>query len=243
VHVIGKGITRFHAIYWPAILRSAREPLPTAVLVHDYLTVAGAKVSKSAAGEGTAPLELAERYGADALRWWFLRDVPRSGDADFRRALLAARANELADELGNFVNRTIALRSGSAGHVARSASGPPEGGERLHAAILAAPLAIDDALAHYDFRTATAALWEIVVEGNRFISSARPWECSPHARAGDARAEARLQSVLELLAQACTTIAAELRPFLPGAAARITEAIELLDPQRGRRLFRKCSLQ
>ncbi|MDQ6819474.1 MAG: methionine--tRNA ligase [Actinomycetota bacterium] len=240
VHVIGKGITRFHAIYWPAILRSAGEPLPTAVLVHDYLTVGGAKLSKSAAAESTAPLELATRFGSDALRWWFLRDVPRFGDADFRLPLLAARANELADELGNFVNRTIVLRSGSAGRVAPSTSGPPAGGARLHAAILAAPRSIDDALAHYDFRTATAALWEIVVQGNRFISSARPWELSPHAREGDASARARLQAVLELLAQACTTIAFELRPFLPGAADRITDAIELLDPQRGRSLFRKC---
>jgi methionyl-tRNA synthetase len=108
VHVIGKGIVRFHAVYWPAILLSAGEALPTAIFVHDYLSVEGQKLSKSA-GHTHYPVEIADRFGTDALRWWFLRDVPRTGDADFREALLAVRANELADGLGNLVNRTITL--------------------------------------------------------------------------------------------------------------------------------------
>lgn len=106
LHVIGKGIIRFHAIYWPAILLSAREPLPTTIFVHDYVTVEGQKLSKSL-GNAIDPHRLVERYGADAVRWWFLRDVPRNGDVDFREELLAARANELADGLGNLINRTI----------------------------------------------------------------------------------------------------------------------------------------
>src|SRR5205823_4682260 len=108
LHVIGKGIIRFHAVYWPAILLSARQPLPTAIFVHDYLTVDGQKLSKSS-GTSFDPAVLAARYGADALRWWFLRDVPRAGDADFSEQRLVARANELADDLGNLVNRTISL--------------------------------------------------------------------------------------------------------------------------------------
>jgi|tagenome__1003787_1003787.scaffolds.fasta_scaffold20872609_1 methionyl-tRNA synthetase len=108
VHLVGKGITRFHAVYWPAILLSAGEPLPTTVVVHDYLTVEGRKISKSA-GTSAHPATLVDRYGGDALRWWLLRDVPPSGDADFREHQLGLRANELADGLGNLVNRTIAL--------------------------------------------------------------------------------------------------------------------------------------
>jgi methionyl-tRNA synthetase len=91
LHVIGKGIIRFHAIYWPAILLSAGRPLPTTIFVHDYLTVEGQKLSKSL-GTTIDPLWAIVRYGADALRWWFLRDGPRNGDADFREELLAARA-------------------------------------------------------------------------------------------------------------------------------------------------------
>ena len=91
VHVIGKGIIRFHAVYWPAILLSAGEPLPTAIFVHDYVTLDGRKLAKSSAASAD-PAELAARYGIDALRWWFLRDVPRAGDVDFREELLAVRA-------------------------------------------------------------------------------------------------------------------------------------------------------
>ena len=112
IHMVGKGITRFHAVYWPAILLSAGEPLPTRILVHDYLTADGRKLSKSL-GNAVGPEELVDRYGADALRWWLVRDVPRSGDADFRDPQLARRANELADGLGNLVARTLALAARS----------------------------------------------------------------------------------------------------------------------------------
>jgi len=82
IHLLGKGVLRFHAVYWPAMLLSAGLPLPTDLLVHDYLTIGGRKISKS--GGGTVdPAELACRYGTDPVRWWLLREVPRVGDADF----------------------------------------------------------------------------------------------------------------------------------------------------------------
>ena len=82
IHVVGKGVLRFHAVYWPALLLSAGLALPTEIHVHDYLTVDGRKISKSA-GTGVDPVAVADAYGTDALRWWLLRDVPRTGDADF----------------------------------------------------------------------------------------------------------------------------------------------------------------
>ncbi len=135
VHVVGKGVLRFHAVYWPAILLSAGVPLPTEIFVHDYLTIDGRKISKSAgasagAGNGAGapagsagiangvdgaldandPVALAGAYGADALRWWLLRDVPRVGDTDFTVEKLITRANEdLANGLGNLVNRVVSL--------------------------------------------------------------------------------------------------------------------------------------
>jgi methionyl-tRNA synthetase len=156
--------------------------------------------------------------------------VPRSGDADFREALLAARANELADDLGNLVNRTIAL-------VRRSRPGDARLGERVpaEAAPLAAALerlgpAIDAALDRFDFRSAAAALWQVVAEANRFVAVTRPWE---------AASLERLDDVLAVLLTACRTVAVELEPFLPRAAGRIREALDLCDPERGRRLFVK----
>src|SRR6266542_38182 len=99
----------FHAVYWPALLLSAGVPLPTEILVHDYLTVEGRKLSKSN-GNVIDPVALAERFGTDAVRWWLLREVPRVGDADFTVERLAARRDEdLANGLGNLVNRVVSM--------------------------------------------------------------------------------------------------------------------------------------
>jgi methionyl-tRNA synthetase len=234
VHVIGKGIVRFHAIYWPAILLSAGQPLPTTIFVHDYLTVDAQKLSKS---RGTAidPLRIVERYGPDALRWWFLRDGPRNGDADFREELAAVRANELADGLGNLINRTIALVSRNRPDGVRPTSDDPAEAASLRALCDGLPSAIDEALAVFDLRTATAAFWDVVAEANRFVSLTQPWELAKTARSE------RLDAVLAVLLRACRVITEELRPFLPLAAERIETALVDLDARKGRALFSKVA--
>ena len=238
LHVIGKGISRFHAVHWPAILLSAGEPLPTSILVHDYLTVEGRKISKSL-GTAIDPLRVVERYGADALRWWLLRDVPRKGDADFREELVAARANELADGLGNLINRTIALVSRNRPAGIPETGGSPAEAEPLRRQCRELPAAIDDSLAGFDLRSAATALWEVTTETNRFVSATQPWELARAARAGNELASEHLDAVLALLLDACRVIASELRPFLPAAAERIEAALTDLDVQRGRTLFPK----
>jgi methionyl-tRNA synthetase len=235
VHVIGKGIIRFHAVYWPAILLSAGESLPTTIFVHEYLTVDGQKLSKSR-GASADPAALAARYGTDALRWWLIRDVPRSSDADFREALLAVRANELADDLGNLVNRTITLVSRFRPNGVRSTP-PPN--EPLLAAVAQASDTIDAALDRFDFRAAAEALWGVVNEANRFVSATRPWELAKAERSGVGAVTARLDTVLSVLVTACHAIAQELCPFLPEAATRIEHALEQRDPELGRTLFPK----
>jgi methionyl-tRNA synthetase len=220
VHLIGKGILRFHAVYWPVVLLSAGLPLPTGILVHDYLTVDGRKLSKSS-GNVIDPVALAGRFGADALRWWLLREVPRVGDADFTVERLAARSDEdLANGLGNLVNRVVAMvHRYRQGEVPGDAA-VPAGVERLAAARSRAPGLVDDALEAGDFRRATAAVWAIVEEGNRWIEAVRPWELAKAERA-DGAAPERLDAVLALLVGACRLLGEELAPFLPGAAARI----------------------
>jgi methionyl-tRNA synthetase len=238
LHVIGKGIVRFHAIYWPAILLSAQQQLPTTIFVHDYLTVEGKKLSKSL-GTAIDPLEVIDQYGSDALRWWFLRDVPRAGDADFRSEQIAVRANELADGLGNLINRTIALVSRSRPDGLPARRGTVSEATRLGALCVGLPSAVDKALADFDLRGAANELWEVVAEANRFVSSTRPWELAKATRAGDTEAPARLDAVLGVLLDACRCIADELRPFLPVAAERINVALSDLDVRKGRALFRK----
>ena len=160
--------------------------------------------------------------------------MPRSGDADFRAERLAARADELADGLGNLVNRTIALvaRFRPDG-VAKVAA--PADGLRLEAALGDVGQTIDAALEHFDFRAATDALWQVVSEANRFVSHTRPWELARAERAAE-----ELDAVLALLLHACQTIAVELEPFLPGAAARIRRVLDETDPELGRVLFAKA---
>ncbi|HEX6933337.1 MAG TPA: class I tRNA ligase family protein, partial [Streptosporangiaceae bacterium] len=225
VHLLGKGVLRFHAVYWPAILASAGLPLPTDILVHDYLTVDGRKISKSAGG-AVAPAELARAYGTDALRWWLLRDVPRTGDVDFTTQRLIARANdELAHGIGNLVNRVISLVRKYRDGVVPEAAGPPPGSGELVDASGRALAETDAALAVGDFRSATSAVWSIAVAANRFISQSRPWLLARAEAAGDEQASRQLDAALALLVRSCRELACQLEPFLPDAAARIAAQV------------------
>jgi methionyl-tRNA synthetase len=224
VHVLGKGVLRFHAVYWPAMLLSSGQPLPTAVFVHDYLTADGRKISKSGAGGAVSePAGLAAAYGTDAVRWWLLREVPRVGDADFSIGRLVARADdELANGLGNLVNRVVAMI-----HRYRGGRVPADpvpaalaSSERLAAACRDADAAVGAALDDFDFRRATAAVWRIVDEANAFVSQARPWELARAERDGRAGG-VQLDAVLAQLAGACSVLGRELTPFLPDLAGRV----------------------
>jgi methionyl-tRNA synthetase len=252
VHLVGKGVLRFHAVYWPAILLSAGEPLPTEIFVHDYLTVDGRKISKSAPESSrrrTDPVELASQYGIDALRWWLLRDVPRVGDTDFSVERLIARANnDLANGLGNLVSRVVSLIHSSRAGVITPCPSPagttrwlaaapgaparlaapewPADAAGLRAAIQRAPEAVRAALTDFDFRAATAAVWQIVEQANRYVDATEPWHLARAERAGDSAAGARLDGVLGALLAACQILAAEIWPFLPDLAGRIAAACD-----------------
>jgi len=208
VHLFGKGVLRFHAVYWPAMLLSAGLPLPTDLLVHDYLTIGGAKISKSV-GATADPVALVDRYGTDAVRWWLLREVPRVGDVDFTESRLVERANaDLAGGIGNLVNRVVTMvhryRDGRVPALAAPAQLARD-----------VPKLVDAALADYDIRRACEAVWTIVDEANRYVELVRPWQL---ARAGDGP---RLDAALAGLVAACRSLAGELAPFLPAAAAAI----------------------
>ncbi|MEU8607061.1 methionine--tRNA ligase [Actinoplanes sp. NPDC048791] len=207
VHVIGKGIVRFHAVYWLALLLSAGLPLPTTILVHDYLTVDGAKLAKSA-GNAVDPVALVGRFGVDAVRWWLLREVAPVGDTDFTVERLVARADrDLANGLGNLVNRTLTL--------ARR-----HGRIRPAAVESGLPGRVDAALRAGDFRAATGALWAEVDRGNRLIEATQPWKLADPG------------PVLAEVLGRCHLLARELRPFLPSGADRLAGQLRCDGPPR-----------
>jgi methionyl-tRNA synthetase len=229
IHVAGKGVLRFHAVYWPAMLLSAGLPLPTAIYVHDYLTIGGAKISKSStspAARAADPAALAAAYGPDAVRWWLLREVPRTGDADFTPERLIARANEdLANGVGNLVSRVTSMVHRYRDGVVPAAGDPASGAAvELTGACAALPGQVAAALARPDFRAAAAALAALTGQANRCIEETAPWHLARSAAGGDEAAGQELQTVLAVLVAACQTLAAELAPFLPGLAARVAAA-------------------
>ena len=234
VHVIGKGILRFHAAYWPAFLLSAGEPIPTDVLVHEYVTVHGSKISKSSRA-GVAPAALIDEYGTDALRWWLLRDVNAAGDTDFRvQRLIERHDQDLANTLGNLVSRLQGLldRCGQLLDIqtGQTASDGP-------AALLAEALpAIDAAIERLDFRAATSRLTAVVAAANSYTDTHRPWELIGADADEDLAAH-----VLAELVRFCLDLSQHLGPFLPEAADNIRR--RLGSPLRSSRepLFPKLS--
>ncbi|MBF6589218.1 MAG: methionine--tRNA ligase [Ktedonobacterales bacterium] len=217
-HVIGKGIVRFHAIYWPAMLLSAGVPLPSAIFVHGYVTVEGEKMSKSL-GNVLDPVELAERYGTDPLRYYLLREIPATEDGDFSLERFLRTYNaDLADQLGNLLNRTVSMVGRYFGGVA-PAPGAPQGPDAALIA-LAEGLRerVDAAMRRCAPHEALAAIWELVGAANKYVAETEPWALAKRRKA---EAEARLAAVLSNTLEALRLIAHYCLPFIPATAAAL----------------------
>jgi methionyl-tRNA synthetase len=215
-HVIGKGILRFHAVIWPAILLSAGVPFPDEIFVHDYVTAGGRKIGKSL-GNAIDPGELVERYGADTLRWWLAREVPRVGETDFsEERLVAATDRDLAKGVGNLVQRVVALaaRDGVVGAI------PADDAWSLLVACSQTSHQVDAALDAFDLRRACEAIVDLVGETNRYVEQTKPWSLA----AADAR------PVIAAALHATSRIVDELAPFVPDLAARARTRLEALEP-------------
>jgi methionyl-tRNA synthetase len=222
VHVVGKGVTRFHAVYWPAMLLSAGLPLPTEIVVHGYITVGGAKLSKSL-GNAVDPAELVERFGASAVRYFLLAEFSPFIDGDFTEERLISRYNaDLANGLGNLLSRatsmTVRYRDGVV-----PAPGPLGGPERSLADQLAATEhASVTAMRGYDHREALARIWDLVRRTNAYVDERAPWHL---AKAGDAASQATLDTTLHHLVGAVRQLGRLLHPFLPHAGETIAQSL------------------
>jgi methionyl-tRNA synthetase len=207
VHMIGKEISRFHAVYWPAMLMSAGLPLPTTIFAHGWWTVNGEKMSKTL-GNVVNPLELASDLGVDAIRYFVMREVPLGADGDFSHEALLGRYNaELANDLGNLLNRTIGMVNK---YFAADRSVPERPGDADPFDVAAT---VAKVTAHMEAIAPSKALeeiWALVRKGNAYIDAEAPWK--PDADRGRI-----LRNVLEL----CRCIAHLVSPFMPERATEM----------------------
>ncbi len=207
VHMIGKDILRFHALYWPAMLLSAQMPLPKAIFVHGHITVEGQKMSKTL-GNVVDPVALVKKYGVDAVRYYLLREIPATDDGDFSITKFEERYTaDLANGLGNFAARTAALAKKYGVVVATI----PE--VIVAGRIAATRAAVDVKMGEYKYHEALAALWELVAFANQYINEKKPWDAGvvgPDKNVAIGNSLFILSAVAELL-----------MPFLPEAAEKI----------------------
>jgi methionyl-tRNA synthetase len=220
VHLVGKDILRFHAVYWPAFLMSAGLPPPLGVFAHGWWTVEGQKMSKSL-GNVVDPYEMVGTYGADAFRYFLLREVPFGLDGDFSRKALVHRINsDLANDLGNLLNRTLGMLGKYFGGVVPVPS--PHGEEDLSLVARSREILceVDGAMGELEISRALSTIWDLVKAGNRYIDSNAPWELARKPERRE-RLGTVLYNALET-ARWCTILCS---PFVPAAAQKMWEAL------------------
>jgi methionyl-tRNA synthetase len=238
-HLIGKDILRFHAVYWPAILLSAGLPLPSAVKVHGYVTSEGNKIGKSL-GNAVDPFGLVERFGENAVRFYFLRHLHSTRDSDFRvERLVEAHDSELAGKIGNLLQRvtTLALRHPSVA-LRKGKAAPSDADRGLEDAAERAVRDVQQAVDDFALQQALASILELSAAANRYADTQEPWTLSRRAKAAktaEAAADllAQLAHVLWRLCEALRVTAILLAPFLPEAARGIITRLGVSEAQLG----------
>ena len=218
LHLVGKDILRFHAVYWPAFLMAAGLPVPKRIFGHGWWTVEGAKMSKSV-GNVIDPLALVDRYGLDPVRFFLLREVPFGNDGDFSPKALISRMNtELANDLGNLCQRSVSLIARNCGGVLPASQPPTE----EDAALLAQAAALPDLLrARMDRQALNDALeevWKVIRAANGYIDRQAPWAL----KKTDIN---RMEAVLRVLVDVMRPIAILLQPFMPDSMGRMLDQL------------------
>jgi methionyl-tRNA synthetase len=213
-HIIGKDILRFHAGVWIGMLLSAGIKLPKSVCVHGFITSEGQKMSKSL-GNVVDPLIYVDKYGADSLRYFLMREIPTFDDGDFsHKRFVEVYNSELANGLGNLVNRVVMMTERYLGGRVSVATN----GEGVHDRIIGLLKRYDVAMENFDLKTACETIYEVVDFGNKYIDDKKPWVM--------AKEESKeLPDVLYNLLELLRFIAMMLLPYVPKTADKILEQL------------------
>ena len=216
LHLIGKDIVRFHTIYWPIFLMSMDQPLPKQVFGHPWLLVKGDKMSKSL-GNVIYADDLVELFGVDAIRYFVLHEIPFAADGIMTYELIIERINsELANILGNLVNRTIAMNNKYFDGIIQAPSDPQELDQELKAVALAMPGRVAAKMEELKVADAIDEIFVLLRRANKYIDETMPW-----ALAKNEETKGRLGTVLYNLLEAIRFAAISLEPYLPDTAQRI----------------------
>lgn len=224
-HVIGKDITRFHAIYWPAFLMSAELPVPKQVVVHGFLFNRGEKMSKST-GNIVSPADLVERYGVDPVRYFFMREVPYGQDGSYSHDAIVGRMNaELANDLGNLAQRSLSMVNKNCGAVVPT-PGTLEAADKEMLAAADAMLA--EARKHhgdYAISKAMDVVWRVVADANRYFAGQEPWALKKTN-------PARMETVLWTTAEVLRMVGILIQPYVPQSAAKLLDLLAVPEDAR-----------
>ena len=213
LHIIGKGIIRFHAVYWPGILLSAKLSLPKELFVHGYITVNGQKMSKTL-GNTVDPVELVQKYGVDAVRYYLLREIPSTDDGDYSDEKFKLRYNaDLANGLGNFASRVLTLAEKLNPWQLPATAVSKDTGHAIREVRHETVKAIDERRLH----DALANIWRLVSFGDKMVGAVKPWELKDE----DPKKREALGELL-LILDAITEL---IEPFLPAAAAALRACV------------------
>ena len=223
VQVIGKDILRFHAIIWPAILLGIGLALPKKILAHGFVNIGGSKISKSL-GNGIDPSEIIDQYGLDAFRYFFARHIPTQDDGDFTYEKFETAYNtELSNELGNLVQRVVAMVNRYQAGVVGDGVKAEHDSESYH-----------EAMRDLEFNKALDAVWLTIRSLNQYLEDVKPWNVAK-AKDTDPEAAGHLEEILLHAVGTLQQVAELLAPFLPTTSAAITKIFEggVITPYEG----------
>jgi methionyl-tRNA synthetase len=225
LHMVGKDILRFHAVYWPAFLMAAGLEPPLRVFAHGWWTVEGQKMSKSL-GNFIPPQKLVDEYGVDAVRYFMLRELPFGSDGDFSHRAMVNRINgDLANDFGNLAQRVLSMINRNCG-AALPQPGPfTEADEALLGAARALRERMRAEFAEQAFHRALEILWQVVGDANRYVDEQAPWAL----RKTDPE---RMATVLYVLAETIRHLAILAQPVVPAAAAKLLDQLAVPEDAR-----------